>query len=54
MNTITSNTRVSYKGKSGTVVSIALHGMAYFNPDTNKRGNDGMKLVEVSALKPIK
>lgn len=42
--------RVTYKGKNGTLVSVALNGFGYFNPDTNKHGNDGMILVNLEDL----
>ena len=47
---ISEGTRATYKGKEGTVVSIALHGAGYFNPDSNKRGNDGIILVMLDEL----
>lgn len=48
--TLTENSRVTYKGKRGTLVAIGLHGCGYFNPDTNQRGNDGMILVLLEEL----
>jgi hypothetical protein len=50
MNAMTNGTRISYKGKSGTIVTVALHGCAYINLDNNKRGNDGMILVKLDEL----
>ena len=51
---ITEGARATYRGKTGTVVAIAFHGMCYFNADSNKRGNDGMQLVAITDIQPLK
>ena len=51
---ITEGARVIYKGQPGTLVAITATGtVAYFSPDSNKRGNDGMMLISISDLEPI-
>ena len=53
-NPITEGTRAFYRKKAGTVVAVSHHGFCYFNPDSNKRGNDGMELVAISDIRPMK
>jgi hypothetical protein len=50
MNAMTNGTRILYRGKSGTIVTVALHGCAYINLDNNKKGNDGMIIVKLDEL----
>ncbi len=47
---IVEGTRAIYKNKTGTVVAIGQHGMGYWDPDTNQKGNDGMQLVAIADL----
>ena len=50
------NDRATYKKRTGTIVAIAEGNphIVYFNPDNNKKGNDGMFPVMTTELTPIK
>ena len=49
------NDRATYKKRIGTIVAIAEGNshIVYFNPDNNKKGNDGMFAVMTNELTPI-
>lgn len=48
------NDRATYKKRAGTIISLTSYPeVVYFNPDNNKKGNDGMFPVMTTELTPI-
>ncbi len=50
MSEIKEGSRVKYQDRNGTVVALALYPYCYFNDDLNKKGNDGIYLVQLEDL----